>query len=209
MPAEFGGRGVILDTAAKLFSQQGYKGVSIRDIAQACGLTNAALYYYFKNKEELYLAVMEYAHARAMTSVTAGLDDRGDLRARLKQLVTRYVESMQDQRESFVMLRRDLDHVADIARAGKLLGGMHRDFMQPLQTLIETGQTDGQLLPGDAALYALFLHGMIIALTYRRKHGHRLHIPPEEIDALVEVFLNGLSCREQASELKPNLEEYS
>jgi AcrR family transcriptional regulator len=195
MPAESGGRDLILDTAAKLFSQQGYKGVSIRDIARACGLTNAALYYHFKSKEDLYLAVMEYAHARAMTAVSASADDRGDLRARLQQMVTRYVESMQDQRESFVMLRRDLDHVADIARAGKLFGGMHRDFMQPLQTLIETGQADGQLLPGDAALYALFLHGMIIALTYRRKHGRALRVSPEEVDALVEVFLNGLGRR--------------
>jgi hypothetical protein len=85
--------------------------------------------------------------------------------------------------------------VADIARAGKLLGGMRRDFMQPLQKLIETGQADGQLLPGDAALYAQFLHGTIIALTYRRKHGRSMRVSPEEIDALIEMFLNGLAVR--------------
>ena len=186
------GREFILETAAKLFRQQGYKGASIRDIAQACGVTNAALYYHFKNKEDLYLAVMEYDHARAMHSVLASVDDQGDLRAKLKQLVMRYAEIMQDQRESFVMLRRDMSHVADIPRAGKLFGGMHRDFMQPLQRLIEAGQADGQLVPGDASLYALFLHGMIIALTHRRKHGRQQRVSPDEVDVLVNVFLNGI-----------------
>ena len=195
MHHETTGRECILETAAKLFSQQGYKGASIRDIAQACGMTNAALYYHFKNKEDLYLAVMEYDHARAMNSVLTSVDDRGDLRTNLKQLVARYAEVMQDQRESFVMLRRDLSHVADLTRAGKLFGGMHRDFMQPLQKLIEAGQTDGQIVPGDASLYALFLHGMIIALTYRRKHGRQLRVSPEEVDELVNVFLNGTRCK--------------
>jgi hypothetical protein len=51
MPPDGGGRDAILDTSTKLFSQHGYKEVSIRDIAQACGMTNAALYYHFKNKE--------------------------------------------------------------------------------------------------------------------------------------------------------------
>ena len=43
MPSDGGGRDAILDTSAKLFSQHDYNGVSIRDIAQACGMTNAAL----------------------------------------------------------------------------------------------------------------------------------------------------------------------
>jgi len=195
MHHETTGRECILETAAKLFSQQGYKGASIRDIAQACGMTNAALYYHFKNKEDLYLAVMEYDHARTMNSVLTSVDDRGDLRTKLKQLVTRYAELMQDQRNSFVVLRRDLSNVADISRAGKLFGGMHRDFIQPLQKLVEAGQADGLLAPGDASLYALFLHGMIIALTYRRKHGRQLRVSPEEVDELVNVFLNGTRCK--------------
>ncbi len=52
MSSDSSGREVIIETSAKLFNQQGYTGVSIRDIAQACGVTNAALYYHFKNKDE-------------------------------------------------------------------------------------------------------------------------------------------------------------
>jgi len=49
----------ILKEASKLFSDFGYLGVSMEDIAKKLGITKAALYYHFKNKKELYLKVLE------------------------------------------------------------------------------------------------------------------------------------------------------
>ena len=49
----------ILDTAAQLFIQHGYYGLSMRQIAEAVGVTKAALYYHFKDKEALFLAILE------------------------------------------------------------------------------------------------------------------------------------------------------
>ena len=52
------GRRCILEEAQRLFASRGYHGVSIRDIVQACGLSNAALYYYFGSKQNLYVEVI-------------------------------------------------------------------------------------------------------------------------------------------------------
>ncbi|MCI0518093.1 MAG: TetR/AcrR family transcriptional regulator [Woeseiaceae bacterium] len=43
----------ILRAAAACFNQKGYSGTSLKDVARQLGLTDAALYYYVKNKEEL------------------------------------------------------------------------------------------------------------------------------------------------------------
>lgn len=43
----------ILKTTGKLFSQRGYFGVSMQDIANELGITKAALYYHFASKDEL------------------------------------------------------------------------------------------------------------------------------------------------------------
>jgi AcrR family transcriptional regulator len=188
------GREFILETAAKLFSQTDYKGVSIRDIAQACGMTNAALYYHFKNKDDLYLAVMQFNHDRMMASVAEEVSVAGDLRDRLRRLVNRYASIMCDQHQSFWSMRRDLRHIDDV-RAGKLFGGMRTDFMRPLQQLIEDGQARGQIVPGDVTLYARLLHGLIIALTFESKSNRHGKVTPDEIDTVVDVFLNGVSKR--------------
>jgi AcrR family transcriptional regulator len=43
----------LLKAAATCFNQKGYSGTSLKDVAQHLGLTDAALYYYVRNKEEL------------------------------------------------------------------------------------------------------------------------------------------------------------
>jgi AcrR family transcriptional regulator len=47
----------ILDVALELFNEQGYEGTSLREIAERLGVTKAALYYHFKSKEEILLAL--------------------------------------------------------------------------------------------------------------------------------------------------------
>src|SRR3990170_83922 len=191
---ESGGREHIVDVAARLFSQKGYKGVSIRDIAQACGVTNAALYYHFKNKEDLYLAVLRHNHGKVMLSVAEAVDAGRDLPTRLKQLVLRYAQAMCGQRQSFQAVRRDLSNI-DNARAGKLFGEIRADFMRPIQQAIETGQADGQIVAGDSLLFARLLHGMIVALTFEGKLGRQNRLTMDETEAVVNVFLNGVGNR--------------
>jgi AcrR family transcriptional regulator len=52
-------RAQLVDTASKLFVRDGYAGVSVRDIASACGLTIGAIYSRFRNKADLLVAAIE------------------------------------------------------------------------------------------------------------------------------------------------------
>src|SRR5512143_3853877 len=185
------GKGSILETSAKLFGEKGYKGVSIRDIAQACGLTNAALYYHFKNKDDLYLAVLQDAHQRAVATLDAAARSGGSVRSRLKQLVDRYFEVMLAQRQSFQMLWRDLKNVDDV-RASKLYADMRAGFMRPIRETIEAAQAKGEMVGGDAQLYARLLHGMMIALTFEGRQNSKARVTSDQVDALVKVFLEGV-----------------
>ncbi|MDH3747411.1 MAG: TetR/AcrR family transcriptional regulator [Gammaproteobacteria bacterium] len=52
----------MLKAAAHCFNQKGYSGTSLKDVADMLGLTDAALYYYVRNKEELvYLCYVRAA----------------------------------------------------------------------------------------------------------------------------------------------------
>jgi AcrR family transcriptional regulator len=48
----------ILGEATSLFAEQGYDGTSIRVIARACGITEAAIYRHFEGKSDLYAEVI-------------------------------------------------------------------------------------------------------------------------------------------------------
>ncbi|MBR3418071.1 MAG: TetR/AcrR family transcriptional regulator [Oscillospiraceae bacterium] len=50
----------IINAALRVFSQYGYKKSPINEIAAEAGISKSLLFYYFKNKKELYLYLLQY-----------------------------------------------------------------------------------------------------------------------------------------------------
>ncbi len=68
----------ILDAALQLFSEKGSARASVRDIAQAAGITDAAIYYHFPSKRELFEALIEErGFTAALKSLETGEIPRG------------------------------------------------------------------------------------------------------------------------------------
>ncbi|MEW5982637.1 MAG: TetR/AcrR family transcriptional regulator [Acidobacteriota bacterium] len=51
-------RAVVLDAALALFSHQGYRATSMRDIASKAGVSTGAVYHHFKDKETIFLELL-------------------------------------------------------------------------------------------------------------------------------------------------------
>src|SRR5580658_367760 len=58
----------MLDSALDLFSKQHYATVTTREIAATCGVNVALIYYYFKNKDVLFHAVIKHAIDQALSN---------------------------------------------------------------------------------------------------------------------------------------------
>lgn len=56
---EAGAKERILEAAIRLFCTKGYEATSVREIVEAAGVTKPVLYYYYKNKEDLFHAIVE------------------------------------------------------------------------------------------------------------------------------------------------------
>jgi len=73
----------LMTAALQLFITQGYSATAVREIVEAAGVTKPVLYYYFKNKEGLYLAIMEKAYGIFEHQVTLTIDTPGTVRERM------------------------------------------------------------------------------------------------------------------------------
>jgi len=60
-PQEPNARQRLLETATELFAEKGYAGTSVREIVDRAGVSKPVLYYYFKSKEGLFYAILEWA----------------------------------------------------------------------------------------------------------------------------------------------------
>lgn len=73
-----GKKGAILKTSLELFASKGYDAVSVRDIAKAAGVSEAALYKHFKGKEDMALyifSVIISEYTRQLEEVDAKDDE--------------------------------------------------------------------------------------------------------------------------------------
>ena len=85
-------RGSILVAAELLFAERGFAGARLEDIAARVGIRRASLLYYFRDKLELYDAVLAgllgALHARIATALRAG----GGLGSRIERAVSAWVD---------------------------------------------------------------------------------------------------------------------
>ena len=80
----------IITAATELFREENYAAVSMRKIARRVEYSVGTLYLYYKDKDELFLAVQSVAFERAFTYINA-LPENGDPLERLRGLSDRYL----------------------------------------------------------------------------------------------------------------------
>ncbi|MEM7441197.1 MAG: helix-turn-helix domain-containing protein [Pseudomonadota bacterium] len=52
-------RGLILDRAARLFADEGFDRASVNSVAQACDISKANIYHYYKSKDEILFDILD------------------------------------------------------------------------------------------------------------------------------------------------------
>lgn len=81
----------IIDESRRSFSEYGYLGVSMSDIAKKLHLTKAALYYHFSGKAEIYEAVLDEVFGELSSRLDEAMDETSTDR-RLRRVVGTYLE---------------------------------------------------------------------------------------------------------------------
>ncbi len=106
----------LLDAAAKLFAGKGYRETTMRDIAAEAGMQAGSVYYHFKSKEELLLAVYAIAVDGIEARLLAALDGIEDPWRRLEVAVVTHLETILDRDDySSVMIGVTPDKAQDIS----------------------------------------------------------------------------------------------
>jgi AcrR family transcriptional regulator len=67
-------REYLLQAAAQVFAERGFHEATLDEVAAAAGYTKGAVYSNFKNKEDLFLALLEDSYAREMTALRATIE---------------------------------------------------------------------------------------------------------------------------------------
>lgn len=100
-PGPDNGRTRIVRSAARLFREKGFRAATVRELAEAAGMQSGSLFYFFRNKEEILVAVMEEGMADVHAAVAAAQAGGGPVAA-FRLMAQRHLEGILD---------RDADHM--------------------------------------------------------------------------------------------------
>lgn len=154
----------LLNVAIDCFAKYGYAATSIDRIAKAAGVTKGALYYHFKDKEELLLQSVQHRlgqfERRVVQEISTIADPAESIRAlgrichehatksnHRRLIVTLMVEALDTypalERVFRDMMRRFRAFVADLIERGKQRGGFRSDVDSPLAAGMFAGAVMG------------------------------------------------------------------
>lgn len=158
-------RRILLDVARRLFAEHGYAATGTEEVVRQAGVTRGALYYHFRDKQDLFRAVVEDLQQELMQRILAEAGGIADPWERLRGAMQVFLDACLDPAVQRIVLIdapaalgwaawRELDERYGV---GLLVGG--------LQTLLDAGQLEPQPL-GPLAhmlLGALSEGGLVIA----------------------------------------------
>ncbi|WP_375691870.1 TetR/AcrR family transcriptional regulator [Pseudooceanicola sp. LIPI14-2-Ac024] len=192
-PARVSRRDDIARIAMGLFARNGFDGTSIRDIAEAAGLTKPALYYHFQDKEALYEYVLVERMTRLNAAVKAAVETSDDPLAQIGLFLETHARRMDEDRTGWVTSRQSFTSITDPERRARVTR-LRDEFEHLLRDRIETAMQRGLLdRSASASTVARMLLSAVNDLARWMKPGGDL-TAQEVARSYVEITLRGLGA---------------
>lgn len=191
----------VLDAARKLLLERGFTGTTTKQIAERCELSEATLFFYFKNKDEIFLSLL----FEGIAYWEQGLEEIAQLEMRAEKKLFRMWQFYQEVREEhpeYYLLS------ANLARphATKNISSEIKDQIirrsganfQRLASLLEeiTGRSDGRVMADT--LWAAFL-GLTVLSESRHNLGTGQHPTTADFDHVFDILCQGLLHQDEGA----------
>jgi TetR/AcrR family transcriptional regulator len=133
---------LILDAALEVFSAYGFRGATVDQIAAKCGLSKPNLLYYFRRKEDIYVALLEHTLADWLEPLRT-LDAAGDPIGELTRYIRAKIRMSRDNPKASRLFANEILHGAPMI--GQFLKGPLKDLVHEKAAIIRGWIAEGRL----------------------------------------------------------------
>lgn len=155
----------IIGAAMQVFARNGFAETRMEDIAQAAGLSKAALYLYFASKEEVLMASLQSFLAEGLTDLTALQAADGPVATRLSTWTEQRMLALQGE-AAFLSIGFEFHALAARQTATRqVMQGYYHQYQTTIAALIQSGIARGEFQATDAHEMALAIISVYEGLT--------------------------------------------
>jgi TetR/AcrR family acrAB operon transcriptional repressor len=193
-------REAILDAAEEIFFAKGVARTTLGEISRGAGVTRGALYWHFRNKADILMALFERVHHpmdALLEEIADASDTEHDLLKRTRDLFRREVmEITSDQRRQrvFVILIQGTELVGEMKPVQDHFEMKGQVLVNALRRVLERCQANGELAEGlDVGLVASSIHAFIIGIVMLAlRCGGRI-VLERDAPVMVDMYFDTLS----------------
>ncbi len=182
----------IRDKAQEIFLKYGYRKTTIEDIGKACGLGKAALYHYFKNKEEILAEVVRAEGRKVLDQARAAIQAAPDPKSKLTAMIKATLMATNEIGDGLIGTRTRLELAEALPIAGQAFQQLQDESTGLLWNILKEGEKEGVFRkissPSIPRLITSGLRGVVL-------HLFELGNPQqaeEAIEATMNLFFEGL-----------------
>ncbi|MDP6808665.1 MAG: TetR/AcrR family transcriptional regulator [Desulfobacterales bacterium] len=130
----------IIKASVELFYKYGYQKASLRDIARKVGISQAAIYYHFKTKEEILLNIIEKYSNKLLFSLKTCFVQKKDPIENLRDAIFAHATSIRNSRNGTKIIIEDKrflsDEIKQIVKEKEIvIFLLYKDYLKQLQDL--------------------------------------------------------------------------
>jgi AcrR family transcriptional regulator len=174
----------VLSAALEVFAERGYHAATVEEIAERAGMTKGAVYYWFRDKEDLASDLQREVWITIATEAQRALDPDANAIDNLKLAFRGYLLSLDDSAQARFFLR-DCWAVASLDAANREQLEMGVGLVQQL---VEDGISRGDVVDVDAETFTRVLLGAFAEATLHVLNKGHSEQAVEVVERLIDGF---------------------
>jgi AcrR family transcriptional regulator len=186
-------RARLLEAGTALFAERGYTGTTVREIVARAGVSKPVLYYYFKNKEGIFLAILDWAARIQEALLDEILETPGTALDRLTALFRLIYEGVMENQDLFKLIH-NLIFGPPQGAPNADLEQYHRRMIRALKGIYAEGFAPDEVKDADAEDAAILILS-IIDFCLHMDYLHPESRDPDRPERLLRLAFSGLGER--------------
>ncbi|MGC0365972.1 AcrR family transcriptional regulator [Rhodococcus sp. 27YEA15] len=193
-------KSVIIDTAADAFADDGYAATTVDDLAERIGATKGLVYYHFRSKFDIYLAIYERGMSLLRTAVDIPMAAEGSGLGRLEAMSRAHLVNLMTHLGHHHTIhhgvRGQMNSALKPRQQAQLaaLNSLRLDYEDRYVEVIEAGVRDGSIVTTSPRMAAKVLLSSLNGtdLWFRRRDGQTTEETAALAAEIVELLIGGL-----------------
>jgi AcrR family transcriptional regulator len=188
-------RNQIIESAIKVLARDGFANTRMEDVANESGLSKGLLYWYFKSKEDIIIAIADLlfsAEFRKMQDLSIEGQTAHDC---LENFLGILIKDLQAMLKLAPMI---YEFYALAFRNNTVRKVMHeylQRFVILMEPIIQQGMERGEFLPGDARQATITIGAAFEGTLLLWSYAPDLIQPEQQLRASLDILIRGLECQ--------------